>query len=84
MGGGSLTIIGRRTANVSYLHGILRAKEYQIGSAYRKWLCLYCCVWPNFATFDVFHIHAAGLGTTSTIFQYLAAGCSRWVKKLKQ
>jgi hypothetical protein len=43
-----------------------------------------CCVWPNLATFDVFHIHAAGLGTTSTIFQYLAAGCSPWVKKLKQ
>jgi len=24
--------------------------EHQIGSAYRKWLCLYCCVWPSFAT----------------------------------
>jgi hypothetical protein len=56
MGGGSLTIIGRRTANVSYLHGILRAKEHQIGSAYRKWLWLYCGVWPSLATFDVFHI----------------------------
>src|SRR6266404_6004880 len=35
--------------------------EHQIGSAYRKWLCLYCCVWPtaNFRPGDIGYMKKA-------------------------
>jgi hypothetical protein len=61
MGGGSLTIIGRRTVNVSYLHEFPALWNTKLVPPTVNGFACIAVFGPALRTFDLFHIHAAGL-----------------------